>query len=152
MKKSTCRCVLKRIPFDIPPYRYTWVDSFSYAYSPQSSASAHAYYTVCRWRTQVFFYIDPAVLDDPALAGMRSLTLSYTFFRTTDPEAEGISSFLGHGSSSAPAAAGVAGEQQRTAATATVASDDTDALRTQIAQWTQKTASSIGSDGSSSPK
>ena len=32
------------------------------------------------------------MLDDPALAGMKSLTLSYTFFRTGDPEIEDFAS------------------------------------------------------------
>lgn len=34
----------------------------------------------------IFFYIDPAILDDPVLHNLRSLTLSYTFFRTGEAE------------------------------------------------------------------
>lgn len=34
----------------------------------------------------VFFYIDPSILDDPGMAGARSIVLSYTFFRTGDME------------------------------------------------------------------
>lgn len=30
----------------------------------------------------VFFYVDPKFLDDPAMANVKELTLSYTFFRT----------------------------------------------------------------------
>lgn len=35
---------------------------------------------------QIFFYVDPAFLDDPAMENVKSLTLSYTFFRTGEPE------------------------------------------------------------------
>jgi len=35
---------------------------------------------------QVFFYIDPAFLKDPAMRQVQSLTLSYTFFRTGELE------------------------------------------------------------------
>lgn len=34
----------------------------------------------------MFFYIDPSILDDPSMAGVRSIVLSYTFFRTGDME------------------------------------------------------------------
>ena len=34
----------------------------------------------------VFFYIDPLFLEDPAMDGVKSLTLSYTFFRTGEQE------------------------------------------------------------------
>lgn len=34
----------------------------------------------------VFFYIDPLFLQDPAMDGVKSLTLSYTFFDTGDKE------------------------------------------------------------------
>ena len=33
---------------------------------------------------QVFFYIDPSIVDDPTMANARSIVLSYTFFRTGD--------------------------------------------------------------------
>ncbi len=32
----------------------------------------------------VSFFIDPAVLDDPALRKLNDVTLSYTFFRAAD--------------------------------------------------------------------
>jgi hypothetical protein len=35
---------------------------------------------------QIFFYVDPAFLDDPQMENVKSLTLSYTFFRTGEPE------------------------------------------------------------------
>ncbi len=34
----------------------------------------------------VFFYVDPAFLDDPAMDTVKSITLSYTFFRTGEQE------------------------------------------------------------------
>lgn len=41
----------------------------------------------------VFFYIDPAILNDPAMANVKSISLAYTFFRTgegdTDASLEG---------------------------------------------------------------
>ena len=37
---------------------------------------------------QVFFYVDPAILKDPSLANARTLSLSYTFFKTGDDDAE----------------------------------------------------------------
>ena len=30
----------------------------------------------------VFFFIDPEIMEDPQLRGVRSVTLSYTFFQT----------------------------------------------------------------------
>ena len=35
----------------------------------------------------VFFYIDPTILDDPSLVGIKSVVLSYTFFRADDSDA-----------------------------------------------------------------
>ena len=32
----------------------------------------------------VSFFIDPAILDDPALKKLNDMTLSYTFFRAAD--------------------------------------------------------------------
>ena len=37
----------------------------------------------------VFFYIDPEFLDDPAMDGVNSITLSYTFFKTDEEDVEG---------------------------------------------------------------
>jgi cytochrome c oxidase assembly protein subunit 11 len=36
----------------------------------------------------VFFYVDPEMEDDPHMDGVRTLTLSYTFFPTQHPEEE----------------------------------------------------------------
>ena len=37
----------------------------------------------------VFFYIDPEIVDDPAMQNVSNITLSYTFFKTgADDEAE----------------------------------------------------------------
>lgn len=36
----------------------------------------------------VFFYVDPEFLDDPAMDGVNSITLSYTFFKTDEEEME----------------------------------------------------------------
>jgi cytochrome c oxidase assembly protein subunit 11 len=41
----------------------------------------------------VFFYIDPEFLDDPNMAGINTLTLSYTFFRA-DRDAHKLPSYL----------------------------------------------------------
>ena len=36
----------------------------------------------------VFFYIDPAILDNPSTEDVHSITLSYTFFKTGDESKE----------------------------------------------------------------
>lgn len=38
----------------------------------------------------VFFYIDPSALEDPGMDGVKSIVLSYTFFRTGDAEVLGL--------------------------------------------------------------
>jgi hypothetical protein len=38
----------------------------------------------------VFFYVDPAFLSDPAMESVKSITLSYTFFRTGEQEVTDI--------------------------------------------------------------
>ena len=42
------------------------------------------------WRSEhaFFFYIDPEFLDDPAMDGVNSITLSYTFFKTDEEDVE----------------------------------------------------------------
>ena len=37
---------------------------------------------------QVFFFIDPEILDDPAMDNVNTITLSYTFFKTGEEEPE----------------------------------------------------------------
>ena len=36
----------------------------------------------------VFFYIDPAIFDNPSTEDVHSITLSYTFFKTGDESKE----------------------------------------------------------------
>lgn len=36
----------------------------------------------------VFFFIDPEIIDDPAMENVRNITLSYTFFKTGDEQVE----------------------------------------------------------------
>ena len=36
----------------------------------------------------VFFYVDPEFLDDPLMDGIKTLTLSYTFFKTDHDDEE----------------------------------------------------------------
>ena len=38
----------------------------------------------------VFFYIDPEIVDDPAMNNVSNITLSYTFFKTGQEETEGL--------------------------------------------------------------
>jgi len=42
----------------------------------------------------VFFFIDPAFLEDKAMTGVDTITLSYTFFRAGDPDAPEIAGML----------------------------------------------------------
>ena len=37
---------------------------------------------------QLFFWIDPEILEDPLMANCHSITLSYTFFNTGEEEEE----------------------------------------------------------------
>jgi cytochrome c oxidase assembly protein Cox11 len=39
---------------------------------------------------QLLFYIDPEFAKDPNMRNVKSLTLSYTFFRTKTPDEESV--------------------------------------------------------------
>ena len=43
----------------------------------------------------VFFYIDPDIDTDPDLANVETITLSYTFFESTDPLSIPLPGFQG---------------------------------------------------------
>ena len=63
----------------------------------------------------VSFFIDPAILEDPNLDDVTTVTLSYTFFRSLEEEADPESTAAAEGRSSArllarPAAAGGEGD------------------------------------------
>ncbi len=40
----------------------------------------------------VLYYVDPAMLDDPNMAGVEQITLSYTFHRTKEPQLAALDS------------------------------------------------------------
>jgi cytochrome c oxidase assembly protein subunit 11 len=40
----------------------------------------------------VLYYVDPAMLDDPNMAGVQQITLSYTFHRTKEPQVAALDS------------------------------------------------------------
>ena len=56
--------------------------------SPRHSLFSFSMYTHAHTHTQVdmpvFFYIDPDFNDDPAMAKVDTITLSYTFFESRD--------------------------------------------------------------------
>ncbi len=79
----------------------------------------------------VFFYVDPKFLDDPAMANVESLVLSYTFFRSGDKEVMNI-------------AHEIAQKEGKDA--------DAVALRERIATWTAAVAERTGAGaGAGSP-
>jgi len=38
-------------------------------------------------RMPVLYYVDPAIMDDPETKDIKEITLSYTFYRSTDEQA-----------------------------------------------------------------
>ena len=71
----------------------------------------------------VFFYVDPSFLDDPAMANIESIVLSYTFFRSGDKEVMDI-------------AHEIAQKGGKDA--------DAEALRARVEKWTAAVAQSSG--------
>ena len=47
-------------------------------------------YVSCQVDMPVFFYIDPEFTEDPAMAKVETITLSYTFFEAKEAEKLGI--------------------------------------------------------------
>lgn len=45
---------------------------------------------ICQVDMPVFFYIDPDFTEDPAMAKVDTITLSYTFFEAKEAEKMGI--------------------------------------------------------------
>jgi cytochrome c oxidase assembly protein Cox11 len=41
-------------------------------------------------RGQVFFFIDPEILNDPAMDNVHEITLSYTFFKTGEDDEDEV--------------------------------------------------------------
>ena len=80
----------------------------------------------------MFFFIDPAFLDDPALATVKTVTLSYTFFRTGDKEVLDIASEILK-SEAGPVASGGPHEQ--------------DSTRERIRRWTEEVAAKTAAAG-----
>lgn len=83
----------------------------------------------------VFFFVDPAILDDPAMENVRDITLSYTFFRTGELDVLGVEEEAAKmRGMHANAAAALAGGQ---GAAATAQSQ-------RIAAWTAEVAARTG--------
>lgn len=78
---------------------------------------------------QVFFYIDPAFLKDPAMDNVKSVTLSYTFFRTGDQEVIDIANEI---------------LKQDAGTTGSIAGPESDQTRERIRKWTQEVAKKTG--------
>ena len=79
---------------------------------------------------QVFFYVDPAFLKDPAMDNVKSITLSYTFFRTGDKEVLDIANEILKQDAGTVHGAGVMPES--------------DATRERIKRWTEEVAAKTG--------
>jgi hypothetical protein len=74
---------------------------------------------------QIFFYVDPAFLEDPAMETVKSITLSYTFFRTGDKEVIDIANEI----------------RKQDAGTIGLSGGlESDATRERIAKWTEAVA------------
>jgi hypothetical protein len=88
----------------------------------------------------VFFYVDPAFLEDPAMDTVKSITLSYTFFRTGEQEVMNV----GGSSSTAAIVAATSGGSQGGAPAAAEDGPTSDRVR----KWTEEMASKTGLAGS----
>jgi cytochrome c oxidase assembly protein subunit 11 len=93
----------------------------------------------------VFFYIDPSFLQDPAMDGVKSLTLSYTFFRTGEQEVLDASDEIRKqevGKGSGIAGSGVASSVALSAGAAAEAADANTSER--VKAWTREVAAKAG--------
>jgi hypothetical protein len=101
----------------------------------------------------VFFYIDPAILDDPSMANVRSVTLNYTFFKTGEMGAMDIGAEFAKREAAvaaaraglqrlraAPAPAGAGAGAGADDAAAAQSSESQDAVKA----WTAEVAARIG--------
>jgi cytochrome c oxidase assembly protein subunit 11 len=65
-------------PFDAAPY-FNKIQCFCFQEQPLAPGESA--------ELPVTFFVDPKIADNPNTAGIRTITLSYTFFRATDDEA-----------------------------------------------------------------
>lgn len=99
----------------------------------------------------VFFYIDPAFADDPAMDNVKTITLSYTFFRVDDHEVLDASPELeaaarAHRAGVPPSAAAPAAVDGRGAGAGAGAGAPLtgDAAAARVAAWTAEMAGKTG--------
>jgi len=95
----------------------------------------------------VFFYVDPSILADPAMAGVRTISLAYTFFRTGDGDAE-ASAQGGKGGFDLSAAQEAhqrsLDEMRAHPGSGTEVDASEEDQRARIARWTRETAANLG--------